>query len=90
MTLDYAEPKTEQNIQDKIAWQTWLSDSKQKTVPEIMVDNNPELSLEDAQKKYEENQAAATARQEAVIPTDPQNDPQNTDPNQLPNAQAKP
>lgn len=80
LTLDYAEPKTEQDITSKIAWQKWLLESKQKTVPEIMVDNNPEMSLEDAEKKYAENQAKATERRDAVVPQGV-DDNTNIDPN---------
>lgn len=67
LTLDYAEPKTEQSITDRIAWQKWLIESHQKTVPEIMVENNPEMSLEDAEKQYQENLQKAQERQKDVI-----------------------
>jgi len=55
LTIDFAEPKSEQNIPDRIAWQKYLIETKQKTVPEIMVENNAELTLEDAEKRYMEN-----------------------------------
>jgi hypothetical protein len=87
ISVNFAEPKTEMSVPDKVAWQRWMIESGQWDEADLIVENNPELTREEALARLNERDAQKLIRREKMTPpqlqgTQPDQNMQDNQPNQ--------